>query len=471
MASMSRIERDSLGEQTLPGDALYGINTLRGMINFPISGRTLGGCAPLVRSMAMIKQACALANLDAGALSVERAQAISQACQRMAEGDYSAHLLCDLFEGSGGTTLNMNVNEVLANAALTLIGRVPGDYEFLNPNDHVNLSQSTNDVVPTAVKLATFEMTENLIGSLSRLADALAAKGEAFARVLRLGRTCLQDAQPMMLGQAFSGYEAVIRRHIEQLQMRRRDLLAVPLGGTAIGTGFGVRSGYRQAVFKHLGQLLGETVSPAENAFDGMQNMDTCARLSAELRTTANSLWKLSNDLIILSSGPAGGIGELLLPAVQAGSSIMPGKVNPVIPMAVCQVALAVFGNDTAISLGAQQGLLDLNHYEMVIVDRLLDSLTMMDGAVDSLTRHCIEGLEANEQRSMENLMNSSALATALVPLLGYAQVSKLVKDAARQGRNFVEVAIEQGHLTQTQVLQTLTRAALSPESLGEPEK
>lgn len=466
MASHSRVERDSLGELTLPADVLYGINTLRGVSNFPIAGRTLGDCPALIRSLALVKQAAVQANHEVGALDADIAHALAHVCANMAAGDYNAFLLCNLFEGSGGTSLNMNINEVLANAALQQLGAPLGDYDRISPNDHVNLSQSTNDVVPTAVKLAAYEATRGLIDNLIGLADALALKSHQFSTVLRLGRTCLQDAQPMTLGQAFSGYEAVLRRHIEQLQIRRTDLLAVPLGGTAIGTGFGVRPGYRKAVFKHLSQLFGVTVEPSGNAYDGMQNMDTCARLSAEIRGTANSLWKLGNDLIILSSGPAGGLGEITLPAVQAGSSIMPGKVNPVIPMAVCQVALAVFGNDAAISLGAQQGLLDLNHYEMVIVDRLLDSIELLTGAVHTLTRNCVVGLEANVQRSLDNLMNSSALATALVPALGYAQVSMLVKESAQQGVRFVDLAIARGHLTQTQVQKALLLAATQPQSL-----
>lgn len=467
MASNSRVERDSLGELTLAPGVLYGINTLRGISNFPISGRTLGSCTPLVRSLALVKHAAALANLDVGALDEATAQAIATACTKMASGHFNEYLLCDLFEGSGGTSINMNVNEVLANAALQLLGAPLGDYLRVHPNDHINLSQSTNDVLPTAVKLAAFEATQGLIGGLISLADAIAERGQAFSSVLRLGRTCLQDAQPMTLGQAFSGYESVLRRHVAQLQQRRIELLEVPLGGTAIGTGFGVRPGYRKAVFEHLVQLSGEPIQPSRNAFDGMQNMDTCARLSAEIRGTANSLWKLGNDLIILSSGPAGGLGELKLPAVQAGSSIMPGKVNPVIPMAICQVALAVFGNDAAISLGAQQGLLDLNHYEMVIVDRLLDSVEMLTGAVGTLTTNCIAGLEANVERSLDNLMNSSALATALVPALGYTQVSKLVKDSTQQGIRFMDLAVAQGHLSEAQVHRALYLSATDPESLA----
>jgi aspartate ammonia-lyase len=460
----TRLETDLLGSMSLPSHAYFGINTARSVQNFSVSRRPLGSCRPLVSALATVKSAAALANGEIGALDAALVAAVVEACSELAAGRYDAHLVCDVLEGSGGTSVNMNVNEVIANAALVKLGAVPGDYARLHPNDHVNLSQSTNDVVPTAVRLAIFEASGASVDALRTLADALAVKRDQFSHVLHLGRTCMQDAQPMTLGQAFGGYAAVIRRHAEQLKGLRQTLLALPIGGTAIGTGLGTRAGYRSAVIKHLQSLVGHPVQAADDAFDAMQNADDCARLSAELKVTANSLWKIGNDLVLLSSGPEGGLGEIRLPEVQAGSSIMPGKVNPVLPMTVCQVALAVCGNDLAVTLAAQQGLLELNHYELLIVDRILDSTTMMTGAVSVFTRDCIDGIEANEERCWAHLRDSSALATALVPQLGYDHVCLMVQGARSAGRAFIDHALAEGWLTDADVRSTLYEAAMKPE-------
>ncbi|KAG0155360.1 hypothetical protein PDIDSM_935 [Penicillium digitatum] len=407
----TRVEKDSLGQLELPAEVLYGINTSRSLDNFPLSGRSITTWPDFVYAFAIVKQAAARANCEIGSLTTEQGDAILQL-------------------GSGGTSTNMNVNEVIANIAAKASGRALSDYSFIHPNDHVNLGQSTNDV----------------------LADAFARKSKEYKSLLRLGRTCLQDAQPMTLGQAFGGYEAVIRRHADQLETIREQFLTVPLGGTAIGTGFGSKSGYKAAVFRHLSSLFDARVQPAGHAFDGMQNMDNCARLSGELRNTANTLWKIANDLVVLSSGPTGGINEITLPSVQAGSSIMPGKVNPVIPIAVCQVAFAITGNDTAIAMGCQQGLLEINHFELLVCDRLLDSIRLLTGATGIFTRRCIDNIVANEEVSRKHLLASSALATALVPTLGYARVSTIVRAALTEKWPFLNVVIEKGLLTEDEI-------------------
>jgi aspartate ammonia-lyase len=463
----TRIEKDSLGSRELPTAALYGINTLRAIENFPIAGRTAGQVPELVWAMAVVKLAAARANQEIGALAEDRAQAMCTACEEVRAGQHNQELLADMLEGSGGTSLNMNFNEVIGNRASVLLGGAPGAGALVNPNDDVNLSQSTNDVVPTALKLAVFRASESLAGSVLRLAEGFAEKKQQYAGLLRLGRTCLQDAQPMTLGQAFGGYEAVLRRHAEHLAALRQDLLLLPLGGTAIGTGFGVRAGYKKAVYRHLSALVGTPVSPEPDPFDGMQNLDGCARLSAELRNTANTLWKIANDLIILSSGPAGGIGEITLPGVQAGSSIMPGKINPVIPMAVCQAALAITGNDAAIALGCQQGLLEINHFELLVCDRTLDSIALLTRASAVFLERCVRGLVGNEEQSWKNLLASSALATALVPALGYAKVSSIVRTALAERRPFLEAAIEQGLLRRDEIRSALLRAAVDPAGEG----
>ncbi|RDW78728.1 uncharacterized protein DSM5745_05580 [Aspergillus mulundensis] len=443
----TRIEKDSLGQLELPNGVLYGINTARSLENFPLSGRSITTWPDFIHAFATVKQAAARANCEVGSLTTEQADAIVAACEEIKTGEHDGHLVVDILEGSGGTSTNMNVNEVIANIATKASGRPLSDYSLIHPNDHVNLGQSTNDVLPTAMKLAVYRAMGEALRMLRQLADRLSMKREEYKSLLRLGRTCLQDAQPMTFGQAMGGYEAVIRRHTEQLNNLREQCLVVPLGGTAIGTGFGSQPGYKAAVFRHLSAIFGAKVEPSGDTFDGMQNMDTCARLSAELRNTASSLWKIANDLIILSSGPNGGIGEITLPSVQAGSSIMPGKVNPVIPMAVCQVAFAITGNDTAIAMGCQQGMLEINHFEMLVCDRLLDSIRLIAGATGIFTRRCVDGLVANKDVSQKHLLASSALATSLVPALGYQQVSTIVRTSLAENRAFLDVVEEKGLL------------------------
>jgi aspartate ammonia-lyase len=413
--------------------------------------------------MAIVKQAAARANMEIGALPADRGQAIYDAAEEIRAGEHNANLVVDVLDGTGGTALNMNFNEVIANLAAIRSGRPIGEYTFVHPNDHVNLGQSTNDAFPTAINLAIFLASEATADNVLRVAEAFAEKKQKYAKLLRLGRTCLQDAQPMTLGQAFGGYEAVLRRHAGLLARLRDDFLTVPLGGTAIGTGLGMRAGYKEAVFHHLSALMGAEVRPTADPFDGMQNTDSYARLSAELRNTANTLWKICNDLIILSSGPAGGIGEITLPAVQAGSSIMPGKVNPVVAMSMCTAALAITGNDTAIALGCQQGLLEIGAYDILVCDRLLDSIALLTCRAAMFTDRCVRSLVANEERSWQNLLASSALATALVPKLGYSTVSRLVHETLDQGRSFVDVVVEQGYLSHEDIRSTLYTAAVDP--------
>jgi aspartate ammonia-lyase len=457
--STTRVEKDSIGEVQLPADVLYGINTFRSLANFPISGRPIATYKEFIRAIAAVKQAAARANLELGGLTPEQAGAISTACEEIRAGQHDAHFLVDMFEGSGGTSTNMNANEVIANVAAKNAGKALGEYAVVHPNDHVNLGQSTNDVIPTALKLAIYGALAETPATLRRLAHTFSEKAIEYAELLRLGRTCLQDAQPMTLGQAFGGYAAVVARHAGQLAALHEQFLTVPLGGTAIGTGFGAKPGYTAVVCRHLSELTGADVKPAPNPFDAMQNMDNCARLSGELRNTANTLWKIANDLIILSSGPMGGLEEITLPSVQAGSSIMPGKVNPVIPMAVCQVALAVTGNDTAIALACQQGLLEINHYELIVCDRLLESIQLLTRSAAIFTDRCIRGLIGNEEASRQHLLASSALATALVPALGYAQVSSVVRAALAEQRPFIDVAIERGLLSEKEIQPILYRA------------
>jgi aspartate ammonia-lyase len=453
---LSRDETDSLGTVSIPQQSLYGSNTARALANFPIDDRVLGQESCLVQSLARIKKSCALANMNLGCLDQTVGSALVDACDEMIAGALNEHLLVPILEGSGGTSTNMNANEVLANRALQILGHSPGDYARIHPNDHVNCSQSTNDVIPSALKLASYALVEDAKQGLDNLAGALGAKVAEFAHVYRLGRTCLQDAQPMTLGQAFEGYTAVINRAVDRISTRQQALLAIPLGGTAIGTGLGSNSGFQVEVFKQLEEITGLPVTPSGNRFDGMQNLDELQRLSAELETVSGVMAKIAKDFILLSSGPAGGLGEITLPAVQPGSSIMPGKVNPVIPMSVVQLSQIVHGNHCCITMACQDGMLEINHYEHSLASRLFDSLHRLAEIAGSFADRCVNGIEANATRSMENLQKSYALATTLVPKLGYAEVSKLVKDSVRTDRPFLEIAQERNLINEDEILEMI---------------
>lgn len=458
-----RVETDSLGSRELPAEALYGAATLRGVENFDISSLKLGSARELLRALARIKHAAAAANRDIGVLPAKIADAIILAATEIEKGSHTEHFIVDLFEGSGGTSINMNVNEVVANRALQLIGEPVGSYGVIHPNDHVNLGQSTNDVVPSAVKLAVHERLEGLIAAFEQLADALAERGVVFDDVLRIGRTCLQAGQPMRLGQAFGGYAAGVSRVVEALQRVREEMLVLPLAGTAIGTGFGAAPGYREAVYRHLQRLIGTHVRQGENLFDAMQNADGFARVSSELRVAAQLVAKIASDLIILSSGPSGGVGEIILPPVQPGSSIMPGKVNPVLPMMMQQVAFAVAGHDATVSLAALHGQLEINHFEPVIASNLFASIDLLEKSLILFTQKCVRGIQADRNRSLKNLTSSAALATLFVPKLGYEQISKLVRSSLSEARPFIELAIERDLITEAEVMAALRLSTEHP--------
>ncbi len=454
MTGRSRTESDQLGEVSLPPDALYGVNTVRGVENLTVSSWPFGREREFVRAFAQVKKAAACANRELQQIDPARAQAIVAACDEVANGLWDAQFVVDLLEGSGGTSSHMNVNEVIARRAQQLGGI------DVHPNDHVNRSQSTNDVYPTAMKLAVHAMLATTVDSLRKLAAALAAQADRLADVLHLGRTCLQDAQPMRLGQAFGGYAALIRRQADALELARAGLRALPLGGTAIGTGFGSPAGWRDAVYRHLCELTGVAFEPAADAFDAMQNLDAFARVSGELRNAATSMARVASDLILLSSGPHGGLAEIQLPAVQAGSSIMPGKVNPVVPMSLVQIGFAVLGNDVSVAQAHQAGQLEINHFEPVVASRIFDSIRLVTNGAQLLRTRCIEGLQAAVPVNEAHLLASSALATALIPELGYDATSRLVMEAQTAGRPLHDVLAERGVMTHEQALARLNAAA-----------
>ncbi|MDR6420555.1 aspartate ammonia-lyase [Paraburkholderia phenoliruptrix] len=455
-----RVERDYVGEVTIPGDKLYGVNTVRGVDNLTVSSLNVAHYTEFRNAFAQVKWAAALANRDNEVVTTEQCEAIVKACQEVIEGRFDSSLVVDLMEGSGGTSTNMNFNEVIANRAQQLMGHAAGSYEVLHPNDHVNRSQSTNDVYPAALKIATYAMLGPLINEVTKLATLFENKATEFADVLHLGRTCLQDAQPMRLGQVFCGYASLTKRLAEELAAVRGKLRTLPLGGTAIGTGFGAPAGYRAAVYAHLSDISAvDFVAPA-NPFDAMQNMDVFSRVSAELRTCAVSLAKIASDLTVLSSGPVGGLGELKLPEAQAGSSIMPGKVNPVLPMAIIQLSFAVVGNDVAVAQAVQYGQLEINHFEPVVASRVFDSIALLKNGIERFAQKCVAGIEANVERNERHLLDSMAVATALVPKIGYAQVSKLSRQSVAEGRPLVSILEESGLLSRQEAVAAIHQAS-----------
>ena len=455
-----RTERDYLGDVQIPNNMLFGVNTLRGVQNLTISPRSVGSNPYFSTAFAHCKWAAALANFDLKVITEAQKDAIAQACGEIADGQHESSLVVDMLEGSGGTSSNMNFNEVIANRAQQILGGAPGGYELVHPNDQVNRSQSTNDVYPAAMKIATHALLGPLIEQLTLLADCYRKKSVEMIDVLHLGRTCLQDGQPMKLGQVFGGYAALADRLVAALKTVRDMLLVLPLGGTAIGTGFGAPPGYRKAVFEHLSQLTKVAFSAPENSFDAMQNMDTFSRVSAELRTCSTALAKTASDLILLSSGPVGGIGEIALPAVQAGSSIMPGKVNPVVPMSLVQMSFVVVGNDVCIAQAVQNGQLEINHFEPVVADRIFESIQLLTNGIRLFREKCVSGIQANVKVNERNLMESMAVATALVPVMGYQKISALVRQSVAEERPLIDILEESGVMPKAEAMKLLFAAA-----------
>ncbi|MGC7841105.1 aspartate ammonia-lyase [Pseudomonas wayambapalatensis] len=456
----ARVEQDYVGEVRIGADKLYGVNSLRGFDNLSVSPLSIAHYPAFRDAFAQCKWAAALANHECGVIAQAQADAIAQACQAVMAGACDDSLIVDLLEGSGGTSTNMNFNEVIANRAQQFLGHAPGSYEVVHPNDHVNISQSTNDVYPAALKIATHAMLAGLIEQVRLLAQVFDAKALQFADILHLGRTCLQDAQPMRLGQLFGGYAALTHRLADELVALREKLHTLPLGGTAIGTGFGAPKAYRAAVYRHLVKITGVAYQAPANPFDAMQNMDVFGRVSGELRTCATSLAKIAADLTKLSSGPVGGMGELKLPEAQAGSSIMPGKVNPVLPMAMIQLSFAIIGNDVAVAQAVQYGELEINHFEPVVASRVFDSITLLTQGIQRFREKCVAGIQADQARNLAHLTDSMAVATALVPRLGYAQVSKLARQSVREGRSLLAILAESGVMTEAQAMAAIEQAS-----------
>ena len=436
-----RIEHDSLGDREVPAAAYYGIQTLRAIENFPITNIPISRFPALIRALGVVKQAAARANMDLGLLDERLGDAIIQACEEVRAGRFDDHFVLDVIQGGAGTSTNMNANEVIANRALELLGGERGDYVSCHPNNHVNLSQSTNDVYPTALKIAAIWSIRDLMTAMRRLSDAMAQKGREFKDVIKLGRTQLQDAVPMTLGQTFDAYAVTVAEDIDRLGEAILLLHEINMGATAIGTGVNTVEGYAERVRARLCELSGLPVKTSPNLVEATSDAGAFVQLSGVLKRVAVKLCKVCNDLRLLSSGPRAGLGEIRLPAMQPGSTIMPGKVNPVIPEVVNQVCYQVIGNDIAITMGAQGGQMELNAFEPLIGFNLFFSVSVLHNAIDVLTERCVKGIEANVERCRAHLENSIGIVTALVPYLGYETASRIAADALATGRTVRDLA------------------------------
>ena len=459
-----RIEKDSLGEVRVPASAYYGAQTQRAVENFPISG--VRAPQAFVRACAYIKKAAARANQDVGSLEPRLADAIAQAADRVLAGELADQFVVDVFNSGAGTSFHMNVNEVLANVAIEILGGTRGDYSLVHPNDHVNYGQSTNDVIPTATRLAALLMLEPLVDAVERLAKAFASKGEGFDGIVKSGRTHLQDAVPVRLGQEFRAYGSAMAKASRSVQSAAEGCFELGLGGSATGTGLNTHPDYAAKAIACLAEFTGASLRPAPDLFEAMQSQAPVVELSGALRLLAIELIRIANDLRLLSSGPTTGLAEIKLPPVQPGSSIMPGKINPSIPEMVNMVGFAVLGNDQTIALAAQAGQLELNVMMPVIAYKLLDSMAILTNAVNVLTTRCVEGIEADAARCRHYVERTMGLAAALNPYIGYQAAAEVAKQSLATGRPLRDIVLEKGLLGAEQLDQIL-----DPSAMTEPRK
>jgi aspartate ammonia-lyase len=463
-SSPTRTERDFLGEKEIPADAYWGVHTARAVENFPISGQTLAGVPELIRALAFVKLAATQANAELGVLDRPRADAIIRACQDLLRGELHEQFVVDRIQGGAGTSTNMNANEVIANRALEHLGHAKGRYDLLHPNDHVNASQSTNDVYPTALRLAAWFGIGRLLHEMALLRAAFEAKAVEFKDVLKIGRTQLQDAVPMTLGQEFSAFAVMIGEDELRLAEARALIQEVNLGATAIGTGINAPGGYAALVVRRLADASGVPVITSPNLVEATQDTGAFVQLSGVLKRVACKLSKTCNDLRLLSSGPQAGFGDIKLPPRQAGSSIMPGKVNPVIPEVVNQVAFEVIGNDVTITMASEAGQLQLNAFEPIMGHALFNSVEHLANACRTLRVHCVDGIQANEALLKRRVAESVTLVTALNPLIGYEKAALIAKTALATGATIADTAQSLGILTREEM-----DALLVPEHLTQP--
>ena len=452
----TRTEHDSLGERQIPVDAYYGIQTQRAVENFRITGVTIGTFPHLIRALALVKKAAAHANMDLGILDRTVGEAISRACDELLDNRHHDQFVVDVIQGGAGTSTHMNANEVIANIALGLLGHPRGAYEFCHPNDHVNLSQSTNDVYPTAMQLALYTKLEDLTIAMAEVQQAFAQKAVEFASVIKMGRTQLQDAVPMTLGREFGTHATTIGEDIQRIHESRNLLREMNLGATAIGTGINAPRGYADKVRGYLNDLGRLSFVTAPDLMEATQDTGVFVQLSGVLKRFGVKLSKVCNDLRLLSSGPRAGLNEINLPPVQPGSSIMPGKVNPVIPEVVNQICFQVIGNDVTISMAAEGGQLQLNVMEPIILFNLYRSIDILTRGCRTLARRCVSGITANEDVCRRYVEQSVGLVTALTPEIGYERASEIAREALRSGRGVAELALERGYLSRERLAEIM---------------
>lgn len=450
MEVTKRVEKDFLGEKEVPKDAYYGVQTLRAIENFPITGYRIH--ESLITAMAIVKKAAALANMETGQLNSRIGKAIVEAADEIIQGRWHEQFIVDPIQGGAGTSINMNTNEVIANRALEILGFEKGDYFQVSPNTHVNMSQSTNDSFPTAIHISTLAMLEKLLHTMDILRDAFAKKAQQFDHVIKMGRTHLQDAVPIRLGQEFEAYRKVLSRDILRIQKSRQHLYEVNMGATAVGTGLNADPRYIQNVVAHLAEISGFPITGAEDLVDATQNTDAYTEVSAALKVCMINMSKIANDLRLMASGPRVGLGEINLPPRQPGSSIMPGKVNPVMAEVINQVAFQVIGNDHTICLASEAGQLELNVMEPVLVFNLLQSISIMNNAFRVFKENCLDGITANEEVLEAYVEKSAGIITAVNPHLGYEVAARIAREAILTGKSVRELCLQHNVLTEEEL-------------------
>ncbi len=464
--NLTRTESDLIGAREIPASALYGVQTLRGIENFPISNFHLCDYPLFINGLAVTKMAAARANHALGLLTDAQAQAIEQACQEILDGQHHEHFPVDMIQGGAGTTTNMNANEVIANRALEIMGHQRGEYQYCSPNDHVNCAQSTNDAYPTAIHVGLYYRHLDLLPHLQDLIAAFRAKGKEFAHVIKMGRTQLQDAVPMTLGQTFNGFASILEDEIKHLNEAAADFLTVNMGATAIGTGICAEPGYAEKCVQAMRDITGLDFKLSGDLVGATSDTSCMVGYSSALRRVAVKMNKICNDLRLLACGPRCGIGEFNLPPMQPGSSIMPGKVNPVIPEVMSQVCYKVMGNDLCVTMAGDAAQMELNAMEPVMAQCCFESIDLMINGFDTLRVRCIEGITANEDKCRNEVHNSIGVVTALNPIIGYKNSTKIAKEALETGGSVYDLVLEHGILTKEE-LDTI----LSPENMIKPVK
>ena len=456
-----RVESDLLGTISLPENVFYGVQTWRASQNFNLSGTHLNHFPYLIQALAMVKQAAARANNQLGNLTKEKSDIIEKACQKVINGDFNQYFIVDMIQGGAGTSTNMNANEVIANVGLEIMGKSLGDYQYLHPNNDVNMSQSTNDAYPTAVRIAVLLSHDELVNSLRKLKNSFSLKAKEFDKIIKMGRTQLQDAVPMTLGQEFQSWESTLGEDIQRIIGLSELLKEVNLGGTAIGTGINASISYSKIAVKELSSISNLPLVIASDLVEASSDMGAFVLFSSMLKRLAVKLSKIANDLRLLSMGPRAGLSEINLPAQQPGSSIMPGKVNPVIPEAVNQVAYQVIGNDLTVTMAAEAGQLQLNAMEPLIVFNILESIRLLTKAMDMFREYCIDGITANIDVCMGHVKNSVGIITVLNPIIGYENSTRIAKHALMSGESVIDLIRAENLLTEIQI-----NELLSPESM-----